>query len=202
MRKFAVALAILASLTSSALAAEGPLMVRLRGLYVAPANKNDAIGGAAGTADTISLSKKVIPEVDFSYFFLVPNLSAELILTYPQEHDVKVQGTKVGTVTHLPPCLTAQWHFLPGAVANPYLGAGVNLTLLTAQDLPAGYKLDKTSLGAVGQVGVDVRVAAQVYFNADVKYSTMSFPLKVNGTKVTTVDVSPWLLGVGVGYRF
>jgi outer membrane protein len=204
MRKFAVALAVLASLTSSAIAAEGPFMVRARGIFVSPANKNTAIGGAAGTADTVSLSDKFIPEVDFSYFFLVPNLSAELILTYPQKHNVKVDGNKIGTVTHLPPCLTAQWHFLPGFVANPYVGAGVNLTLLTAQDLPSGLKLDKTSVGFAGQVGVDVKVAEQIYVNADVKYVTpMSFALKASdGTKLSTVTVSPWLLGVGVGYRF
>jgi outer membrane protein len=203
MRKLAVALAVLASLTSSAFAAEGPLMVRLRGVYILPADKNTAIGGAAGTEDKISLSKKAIPEVDFSYFFS-PNLAAELILTYPQKHDVKLDGTKIGTVTHLPPCLTAQWHFLPGSVANPYLGAGVNLTLLTAQSLPSGLKLDKTSVGFAGQVGVDVKVAPQVYVNADVKYvAPMAFKLKASdGTKLSTVTVSPWLLGVGVGYRF
>jgi outer membrane protein len=202
MRKLAVALAVLASLTSSAYA-ESPLMVRLRGVYMNPADKNDAIGGDAATKDIISLNKKFLPEVDFSYFFS-PNLAAELILTYPQKHDVKLDGTKIGTVTHLPPCLTAQWHFLPGVVANPYVGAGVNLTLLTAQTLPSGLKLDKTSVGFAGQVGVDVKVAPQVFINADVKYVTpLGFKLKAaDGSKVTTVKIDPWLLGVGVGYRF
>jgi outer membrane protein len=207
MRRFAVALAVLASLTTSA-SAESPLMVRLRGVYIAPADRNDAVTGVPNSADTISVSTKFIPEVDFSYFFL-PNLSAELILTYPQQHDVKLDALgKLGTVTHLPPCLTAQWHFLPGAVANAYVGAGVNLTLVTSQKLSAGgndLELGKTSFGFAGQVGADFKVADQIFLNVDVKYVTpLGFDVKVKSTgqKISHVDLNPWLLGAGVGYRF
>jgi outer membrane protein len=205
MRKFAVALAVLASLTSSAVAQEIPLMVRLRAVGVVPADKSSA---GALPADAVHVSNKLIPEVDFTYFFLLPNLSAELILTYPQKHDVTLKdGGNIGTVTHLPPCLTAQWHFLPGAVANPYLGAGVNLTLITDQDLGKGtLKLDpKTSVGFAAQAGIDVKVAPQVFLNFDVKYVTpLAFDVKAkaDNSKVTTVNLDPWLFGAGVGYRF
>jgi outer membrane protein len=207
MRKFALAFAALASLCGTAMAAEGPLMVRLRGVYILPADKSDAVPALGITAkDQITVSAKFIPEVDFSYFF-TPNISAELILTYPQEHDVKITGIgKIGTVTHLPPVLSAQYHFIPGGVVNPYVGLGVNLTLITAQKLHAGadLKISDSSVGVSGQVGADFKVADQIYVNVDVKYVTMGYDVKVkaSGTKVSAVDVSPWLLGAGVGYRF
>lgn len=215
MRKLAVALAVLASLTSSAFAAEGPLMVRLRGVYVQTADKSDAftVDGVTIPADRITVGKKFIPEVDFSYFIL-PNLSAELILTHPQEHDVRIRNMgSLGTITELPPCLTIQWHFLPGALVNPYLGVGGNFTLITDQDLVSPelptlgvvpLKIDKTSFGVVGQVGADVKLGEKLYANLDVKYVKMGFDVKVkaNGAKLTHVDVDPWLIGAGLGYRF
>lgn len=201
MGKLAAAFALLVSLAAPAAAAEGPLMVRLRGIYISPADKSDAV---VLPKDALSVSTKVIPEVDFSYFF-TPNLSAELILTYPQEHDVKLSGNKIGTFSHLPPVLSAQWHFLPGAVVNPYVGLGVNLTLITSQKLLDGaVELEKSSFGVAGQIGADVQVAPQWYVNADVKYVTIGADVKrkADGLKLSHVTVNPWLVGLGVGYRF
>ena len=203
MRKLVAVLTVLIGLAAPALAsAEGPFLVRLRGVYIIPADKSDAAGEIP--KDAITVSKKLIPEIDFSYFF-TPNLSAELILTYPQKHDVELDGTKIGTVTHLPPVLAAQWHFLPGGMVNPYVGVGVNLTLITAQDLADGVlEIDKSSIGVAGQVGADVKITDQIFANVDVKYVTMGFDVNVKetGDKITSISLSPWLLGAGVGYRF
>jgi outer membrane protein len=207
MRKFAVALAVLASLTSSAFAEEGPLMVRLRGVYVQTADKSDAVPGLL-TKNDITVESKLIPEVDFSYFIL-PNLSAELILTAPQKHNVAVKGLgSLGSVTELPPCLTAQWHFLPGAGVNPYVGVGANMTLITGYDLTAPVagplKIARTSFGFVGQLGADLKLSGNLFANIDVKYVSMGFDVKDKATnsKVTTVTLDPWLVGMGLGYRF
>ncbi|MBI5069272.1 MAG: OmpW family protein [Deltaproteobacteria bacterium] len=214
MGKIAAAVLLVSSLVAPAAAAEGPLLVRVRGVYISTADKSDAIPALGiNSKDVISVSKKLIPEVDISYF-ITPNLSAELILTYPQKHDVKVNanGTKLdlGTFSHLPPVLSVQWHFLPGGVVNPYVGLGVNLTLITSQDLavplatPLELEISKSSVGISGQLGVDVMVAPQWYLNADVKYVTLGVDVKVksSGTKVSHATVDPWLLGLGVGYRF
>ena len=58
------------------------------------------------------VSSKTIPEIDISYFF-TPNIAAELILTYPQKHDVTLDGNNIGTFKHLPPTLSLQYHFMP-----------------------------------------------------------------------------------------
>jgi outer membrane protein len=36
-----------------------------------------------------------MPELDISYFF-TPNFAAELILTYPQKHDIRSNGSALG----------------------------------------------------------------------------------------------------------
>jgi len=183
-------------------AQEGPWMVRLRAVSLNSANKSDAVTGIP--ADAIHVSSKVIPEIDFSYFFS-PNLAAELVLTVPQEHDVTLAGTKIGTFKQLPPTLLGQWHFLPGQTVNPYVGLGLNLTLISDVKLANGaLDLDKTSVGLAAQAGVDFQVAKNCFINVDVKYVQIHSDVKVaaTGAKVTSVKVDPMLYGVGIGYRF
>jgi outer membrane protein len=203
MKTLATLTLLAAALAAPCLRAEeGPWMVRLRAVGLQPANKSDAFGTVP--ADAIHVSNKTIPEVDFSYFF-TRNFSTELILTVPQQHDVTLNGTKIGTFKHLPPTLTAQWHFLPGQTVNPYLGAGLNLTLISDVNLANGaLDLDKSSTGLAAQAGVDFNVAPNWYINLDVKYVQIKSDVKVaaTGAKVTTVKVDPMLYGVGIGYRF
>ena len=204
MKSLILPVALAAGLLSSAplQAQEGPWMVRLRAVSLQPANQSDAASGLPVVA--IHVSSKTIPEVDFSYFF-TRHVAAELVLTVPQEHDVTLSGTKIGTFKELPPTLTAQWHFLPGQAVDPYVGLGLNLTLLSDVKLADGaLDLDKRSVGAAAQVGVDFKVARNCFINLDVKYVQIQSDVKVaaTGAKVTTVKVDPMLYGVGVGYRF
>jgi len=206
MKTLATLTLLAAALVAPSLrAADGPWMVRFRAVSINPADKSDAIPGLGVAADKITVSTKVIPEVDFTYFFS-PNLAAELILTVPQEHDVKLNGTKIGTFKHLPPTLTAQWHFNPGQTVDPYVGAGVNLTLISDVNLavPGVGKLDlnSSSVGAALQAGVDFKVAKQCYINLDVKYVQIQSDVKLGASKVTKVKIDPLLYGVGIGYRF
>ena len=175
-------------------AQEGPLLVRARVLNVSPDNGNSPNAN-------VELSSKVIPEVDISYFFS-KNLAAELILTYPQEHDVKAGGTKIGTLKELPPTLTVQYHFIPDGSVDPYVGVGLNYTLISDVKLPAGFDVDRSSVGYALQAGFDYKFDKKWSFNVDVKYLDIKTDVKLNGAKVTTLTVSPIVAGVGVGYRF
>ncbi|MBS0376830.1 MAG: OmpW family protein [Proteobacteria bacterium] len=205
---------------------EGPLLIRLRAVYLDFAQKSDAFtlptdlaGNVAIPKDAITLNKKWIPDLDLEYFF-TKNVSAELVLTYPQSQDVtvKVPGlgdVAVGSFKHLPPVLTAKWNFLPDGTFRPYVGVGLNLTLFSSVDLKvpavAGVQstavpldLKSSSVGLAGQVGFDVKLADQWFLNADVKYVQLSNDVKVKatGAKLTTLNADPWLFGVGFGYRF
>lgn len=67
---------------TQAMAQQSPWQVRARAVNISPDTKSDPVGGV-GAADTIHVSNKTIAEVDITYF-VTPNWSAELILTYPQ----------------------------------------------------------------------------------------------------------------------
>jgi len=176
-------------------------MVRARAVNISPANGSDPVGGV-GAADRITVSSKTIPEVDISYFF-TPNWSAELILTYPQKHDVYLDGVNIGTFKHLPPTLTAQYHFAPGAQVSPYIGAGVNYTRISNVSLLGGAgDLNQDSWGLAVQAGLDFKLDKNWSLNVDVKKVQIRSDVYVGGAKVSNVKVDPVLFGIGVGYRF
>lgn len=198
MKKNLLALAVLCAMTSGAAYAQqqdGQWLVRARAVHLDSSN-----GGAAGAAG-VSINDKWIPEVDVSYFF-TPNLAAELILTYPQKHDVRLSGAKIGTVKHLPPTLLAQYHFTGMGAFKPYVGAGINYTRFMDVNLPSGITTDKDSFGFALQFGVDVEIAKNMYLNFDYKRVNIETDVKVSGAKLTTFKVDPDLISVGIGWRF
>ncbi|MDP3843052.1 MAG: OmpW family outer membrane protein [Oxalobacteraceae bacterium] len=196
-----IALAVLGCLSDQATAHQKPWLVRARAVHINPADKSDPVGGI-GAADTIHVSEKTIPEVDISYFF-TPNWAAELVLTYPQKHDVTLSGSNIGSFKHLPPTLTVQYHFTPAAPVSPYVGAGVNYTRISSVDLLSGAgQLDNSSVGLALQAGVDFKLDKNWSLNLDVKKVQIRSDVSVFGTQVSTLKIDPWLVGVGVGYRF
>lgn len=184
-----------------ALAQESNWTVRARAVHIDPANESAPLAGS-GAADRIHVASKTIPEVDISYFF-TPHLAAELILTYPQKHDVTLDGARIGSFRHLPPTLTAQYHFAPQSTVNPYVGAGLNYTRISRVKLLDGAAdLENDSWGLALQAGVDIRLDARWSLNLDVKKVNLRSDVMVGGAKASSVKVDPVLFGVGFGYRF
>jgi outer membrane protein len=189
-----LAIAAGTALPLAAQAQEGPWLVRVRAVNLDSANKDS-------TGLNLSVNNKVIPEVDVSYFF-TPNIAAELILTYPQKHTLKAGDTEIGTLKHLPPTLTAQYHFTQLGAFKPYLGAGLNYTRFSSVNLPAGVDIERDSVGFALQAGVDFEVAKNVYVNLDVKKVQIRTDVSAGGTTIGTFKVDPLLVGLGVGMRF
>lgn len=205
----ALRLALAAGLTlgsAAALAqsAEGPWMMRVRAVDIRPVNESSDPLGALGGTDTVHVSDKWIPEVDFSYFF-TKNISAELILTYPQKHTVKLSGTDIGSFKHLPPTLTLQYHFAPDSAFNPYVGAGVNYTAISDVHLLNGaVKLENDSWGGALQIGFDYKIGQNSYLNFDLKkvYIESDLKLSAGGTTIGKAKLDPLLIGIGWGFKF
>jgi len=201
MKKQIISAAVLCALVSgSALAAEqGPWLVRARAVQL-----NSANGDSTGLG--LSINDKTIPEVDITYFF-DKNLAAELVLTVPQKHTLSSNGTAIGTVKHLPPTLTAQYHFDAGSF-QPYVGAGVNythfsdFTVTPAVAAALSPSISKDSFGLALQVGVDIPLSNNLSLNFDVKKVSIATDVYSFGTKAGTFKVNPLLVGVGLGWRF
>jgi len=203
MKKITIAVAIVALSLSAVnvMAQENPWLVRVRVVDIDTSKKSDPIDGT-GPSDLVTVSDKVIPELDVSYFF-TPNWATELVLTYPQKHDVYLAGTQVGTVKELPPTLTAQYHFSPQTQFSPYLGAGVNYTNYSNVNIDNGaITLGNGSFGYAFQGGIDYKIDKNWLLNFDVKYVEMRSNVYMGGAAISNIQVNPWLIGVGVGYRF
>ena len=199
MKKTLIALAAVASvLTSGAAMAQSydgssPWLVRMRAVHMDSQN-----GGPAGAAG-VSVNNKWMPEVDISYFF-TPNISAELILTYPQKHDVRLGGDRIGSLKHLPPTLLAQYHFTNMGAFKPYLGAGINYTRFSSVNILDGaLTVKQNSFGPALQVGFDYALDKNWSLNVDVK--KVYIDTTVSGG-IGKFKVDPLLFGLGVGYRF
>lgn len=197
IRKYSgLALALATSLATplASAAQDGPWLVRARIVHLDSANKD-------GTPLALTINNKVIPEVDITYFF-TPNLSAELILTYPQKHTLRAGGTEIGSLKHLPPTLTAQYRFTGLGGFTPYVGAGINYTRFSSVKLPAGVTIDKDSVGAALQLGVDIPIDKALWLNLDLKKVQIGTEVSAGGTALGKFKVDPLLLGVGLGWRF
>lgn len=197
-----IAASLLALGSTAALAetsAESPWMMYIRAVHLSPADESS---GPVGAGNAIHVESKTIPDISFRYSF-TKNIAAELLLTVPQKHTVTLNGADVGTFKHLPPTLFAQYHFTPDSDFRPYVGAGINYTLITDDHLVNDTaKLDDDSVGAAMQIGFDYKVGANSYISVDLKKIHIESDLKIGGAKVATVKVNPVLFGIGYGFRF
>ncbi len=195
MKKILIAAAVGMLVAGQVSAQESPWLVRARAVKLSMAN-HDATGLG------LSVDDKTIPEVDVSYFFS-KNIATELVLTVPQQQQVSSNGTNIGTFVHLPPTLTVQYHFTNVNGFTPYVGAGLNYTKISRDNLGGGqYTLEKSSYGYALQAGVNYPVTKQVSLNLDVKKLNIQSQVYNNGVSAGTLKLDPVLLGVGVGYRF
>lgn len=170
-------------------------------------NLQSANGGSTSPDLKLSINDKTFPEVDISYFY-TPNVAVELVLTYPQKHDIRSNGSTVGSLKHLPPTLLLQYHFTGLGAARPYVGAGINYTMFSSVKFDPAVEaalhpsIKKSSVGAALQAGVDWPVGGGWLVNLDVKKVQIKTDVKASGTQIGEFKVDPTLLSVGVGRRF
>jgi outer membrane protein len=196
MKKILIAAAVGMLVAGQVSAQESPWLVRARAVNLVMSN-HDATGL------DLKVDDKTIPEVDVSYFFN-KNVAAELVLTVPQQQTVSNPTGNLGTFKHLPPTLTAQYHFTNFDGYKPYVGAGLNYTKITHTNIASGtYSLDDHSYGFALQAGVDVPLTKQVSLNFDVKKVQIQTGVyNTAGVSQGTLKLDPVLVGVGLGYRF
>ena len=115
---------------------------------------------------------------------------------------------------HLPPTLTAQYHFNTGPNWHPFLGIGLNYTYFFDEETKGDLKsaggdlsLD-SSWGLALEAGLDYEfsnnwlIGAQVYWmdidtDATLKIKDLGF--KSSGNEVS---IDPWVYMISIGYKF
>ncbi|PKQ07114.1 MAG: OmpW family protein [Alphaproteobacteria bacterium HGW-Alphaproteobacteria-11] len=179
----------------------GDIMVRARMIGAIP----DEDASVTVIGGNVSVDNDWVPEVDFTWF-VTDNIALELIAATTR-HDVSssVVGS-LGKVSLLPPTLTLQYHFMPKERFSPYVGAGLNYTFFYKEDAPGGIvtSIDyENSVGYALQAGLDYALNDNWYANIDVKKIFLSTDVSINGGAITAdVDLDPWIVGFGVGYKF
>lgn len=158
--------------------------------------------------DVVSVDSATSFTTNISYMF-TDNFSVEVLAAYPFEHDITLNGsggTKVASTKHLPPTVSVQYHFLPTNAFKPYIGAGVNYTTffstkttgpLEGTDL----KLDD-SFGLAAEIGVDIFLGDRWFLNGSLRYIDIETDAKLDGAKLGTVKIDPYVYGFHVGMRF
>lgn len=187
------------AVTTPALAQEaGDWLFRVGVGYIATDTSNDELSFEGTTLQNFraEVDDGVSAVFNLSYF-LNPNWALELLASAPVKHDINGKGAlasldTLGRTYHLPPTLSLQYHFAPGAKFRPYVGAGINYTLFfndklkpsthdalvaTANDaLGTSFAGGRSSLdiddsfGAAFQVGVDMQVSEKWFTNLDLRY--------------------------------
>lgn len=163
-------------------------------------------------------------------YMFTQNWGFEILAAWPFKHDIDLEasifdGTSTtsgkvpfGEVKHLPPTFSVQYHFLPDAQFQPFVGLGLNYTTFMSEKLEqdvidAGitdFSLDD-SFGLAAQVGADWMINEQWLVNFDLRWIDIDADLDgtvddgVNPPATAglgTVEIDPWVFAINVGYRF
>lgn len=189
----------------------GDILVHARAIAAIP----DVTGHDQTLNGHIDIGKSYVPEVDASYFFT--DYIAGEIIAGTTHHDVKDKQSAIGDlnlghVWLLPPTVTAQLHPLGRSKIDPYVGAGINYSIFYGAGGAADILGKHTTVdyddhfGYAFQAGVNYQVDNNWFVNFDVKkiYVSTVAHVKLDGVETTRakVNVDPWIVGLGVGYRF
>lgn len=218
MRSLMIGTAVAAAmLAGPARAEQGDLLIRLRGIVVAPNEKSGSVLPAF-PGEKVKVNNSFMPEVDFTYM-LTKNIGTELILA-TTKHDASGRTGTTGSIGKLastwvlPPTLTLQYHFAPEGQIRPYVGAGVNYTIFYSEKASKGLvaavgKTDvsmKSSFGYALQAGVDIPISKRAFVNLDVKYIDIDTRARLDTTAAATqrvkLHLDPFVFGAGIGMRF
>lgn len=180
----------------------GDVLLKVGVTHVHPKSNNGSV--ANGTVD-LNVGNSTRPSFSLTYM-ATKNIGIELLGAAPFQHNIDSNLGRIGKTKHLPPTLSLQWHFLPDAKVQPYVGVGLNYTrffstksegALAGQDL----KLSD-SWGVAAQIGVDIPLDKRWLLSADVRYISIESDVKLNGAKIGKAKINPWVATMAVGYRF
>ncbi|AOB29475.1 hypothetical protein AKI39_00505 [Bordetella sp. H567] len=207
-RPRAALLAVLLAAGAHALPAQaheaGDVLFKVGATQVRPKSGNGSV--LDGSVD-VDVGNSVRPSFTLTYM-ATRHVGIELLGAWPFEHDIRGSGGlgKIGSTKQLPPTLSLQWHFLPDSTVQPYVGVGVNYTHFfdtKSEGAISGSDLElQDSWGVAAQLGVDVKLSERWFMTADLRYIDISSKVKLDGQRIGTAHIDPWVATVGVGYRF
>ena len=194
---------------------EGDFMIRFLGSAVVADEDlgTTTLNGGVVAGAGIDIDATIIPATTLTYF-ISPNIAAELYCCIAR---VNVDGTgglaafnELASVSFFAPTVTLQYHIPMGAL-KPYVGVGVNYLLFFDESVGSGLaaatsKFDiDDSWGLALQAGVDIALGGNMSLNLDVKKIFTETDAQWTGANTVianNVQIDPWIISVGFGWRF
>lgn len=194
--------AIITLLGMSASTMAGQWQVKVGGSVINPTGDYNLGGATVEAADEFAFTPSV------EYFFN-DNISTEVLLAAPINHDVALSGTDVVRIKHLPPTITAKYHFKNTTGFTPYIGVGGTAFVAWDERTKGLGETDvdvKESFGFAGQVGFNFQPADAknwgVFFDA--RYAQISPEVTLSGDVDAKfdLDIDPIVYTLGYSYKF
>jgi len=171
---------------------------------LANVNPKSDNGTLAGTLRA-EVNSNARPTIGFGYW-LNDNLQIDVLGAVPFSHDVSLNGAEAASLKHLPPTVSLQYHFAPGGRFCPFIGLGVNFTMIYDEETRGPLQGTRLSLdnswGLAAQVGAEFKLSDKWALAADVRWIDIDTDVRVNGAGVGTVNVDPVVIGAYLVYSF
>lgn len=187
--------------------ARGTWLLNVRATDVSP-DAGDAIvtTGGAATGLNAKVDDDVMPTIGLSYF--VTDKIAVEVIAGTTRHTVRAVGAGTDVEVHktwvLPPVVSVQYHPYPNARFSPYVGAGLNYMIFYGDKDLNGFKVKlDDGFGYALQAGADYALTGRYSLNVDVKKVWFETDASINdGALKSKVNLDPWVVSAGIGYRF
>lgn len=182
----------------------GDWLVRGRLMGTIPVEQTSRIAIVGGQNKTPTA---LLPDGDVSYF-LTDHIAIEgqvgAVRIRPKIRNSLVGDLAIGSIWNAAAMAIVQYHLLPGARFNPYLGVGVAVTapiaINPAKEIP-DFSL-KAQTSAVLQAGFDYHLVGNWFGNASAKYVFVPRQSYTIAGVAVAVDLNMFVVGAGLGYRF
>jgi len=197
--KFTKTLLASSLLLASGLAtAETDWIVRAGFSVIAPdSNNHPVVSVEDATSFSFTLGK-----------MMTKNIELEVLAAWPFDHDITLAdgGATVGSAKHLPPTVSLNYHFMPEATFDPYIGLGINYTFFWDESTRGaldGTRLSlSNSFGFALQAGADFNLSNNWLINASVRYIDISTRATLDGVSLGNVNIDPIVYSLNFGKRF
>ncbi|MCG7519132.1 OmpW family protein [Ruegeria sp. Ofav3-42] len=165
--------------------------------YLDPKSDNGTLAGQKAEIDSDTRP------IFTAEYFIRDNLGIELLAATPFKHNVTLGGSvDAGSVKHLPPTLSLNYHFPTNSAWKPYVGAGLNYTIFFDEKSPLGDLKVDNSFGVSLQAGLDYMVSDNGAVRLNVRWFDIDSDVKLNGTKIGKTEIDPFLVGVSYVHKF
>lgn len=191
-----------------------PWTVRLGPAHVGFSTKADvSVGGNPVPGGDASASSSTTLGIELAYD-VSDRLTARFLAGIPPTTTLSGQGTlasagRLGKVTYAPAVLSLTWKLVNDGPVHPYVGAGINYTIVTRNRDAFITDLDtRSAWGSVLQAGVEIPMNADWSVSLDARKiflktkATGTLPAFGGAPTRADVRLNPLVVFLSVGRRF